>query len=86
VAVERGTGPVIVPQKVYEWKLVYDPAGNGGKGTVTATLGTESVTLPLKGGDKAKGAVLDRFGLFTGHRGGSFVRIYFDDLKYTAAR
>ena len=28
----------------------------------------------------------DRFGLFTGHRGGSFVRIYFDDLKYTAAR
>jgi hypothetical protein len=86
VSVERGTGPVIVPQKVYEWKLVYDPAGNGGKGTVEATLGNESVTLPLKDGDKAKGAVLDRFGLFTGHRGGSFVRIYFDDLKYTAAR
>jgi hypothetical protein len=52
----------------------------------TATLGEESVTLALKAGDKARGASLDRFGLFTGHRGGSFVRIYVDDLKYTAAR
>jgi hypothetical protein len=86
VSVERGTGPVFVPKKVYDWKLVYDPAGNGGTGTITATLGDESVTLALKAGDKARGASLDRFGLFTGHRGGSFVRIYFDDLKYTAAR
>jgi hypothetical protein len=44
------------------------------------------VTLDLNDGDKAKGAALDRFGLFTTHRGGSFVRIYFDDLQYTAAR
>jgi hypothetical protein len=86
VSVERGTGPVFVPQKVYDWRLVYDPTGNGGKGTIEATLGGESVTLPLRDGDKAKGAALDRFGLFTGHRGGSYVRIYFDDLKYTAAR
>jgi hypothetical protein len=56
----------------------------GGKGTIEATLGNESVTLPLRDGDKAKGASLDRFGLFTTHRGGSFVRIYFDDLTYTA--
>lgn len=86
VAVEGKQGPVFVPHKVYEWKLVYDPAGNGGKGVVVATLGTESVTLLLKEGDKAKGASLDRFGLFTGHRGGSFVRIFLDDLKYTAAK
>ena len=31
-----------------------------------------------------KGAILDRFGLFTAHIGGSFVNIYFDDLEYTA--
>ena len=43
-----------------------------------------SVTLPLKPGDKAKGATLDRFGLFTTHIGGNFVRIYFDDLTYTS--
>jgi hypothetical protein len=86
VSIARGQGPKFVPQKRYEWKLVYDPAGDGGKGTIEATLGDESVKLSLREGDKAKGARFDRFGLFTGHRGGSFVRIYFDDLKYTAAR
>jgi hypothetical protein len=86
VSVDCGEGPVITPQEVFQWKLVYDPASNGGKGAIEATLGDESVTLPLKDGDKAKGASFDRFGLFTAHRGGSFVRIYFDDLKYTAAR
>lgn len=85
VSVERGAGPVLVPQKVFPWKLVFDPAAGDGKGAIEVTLGNESVTLPLKAGDKAKGARLDRFGLFTGHLGGSFVRVYFDDLKYTAA-
>lgn len=84
VSVERGTGPVVSPQKVLEWKVVYDPSGANGKGTIETTLGKESITLVLHDGDKAKGAILDRFGLFTTHRGGSFVRIYFDDLKYTA--
>lgn len=83
VAVARKEGPILVPQKVFDWKVVYDPEGNGGTGLITAILGTETVTLALKPGDKAKGAVFDRFGLFTGHRGGSYVRIYFDDLKYT---
>lgn len=84
VGIEQKEGPLLVPQKVFDWKLVYDPAGNGGRGTVEATLGSESVKLPLKDGDKAKGANFDRFGVFTGHLGGSFVKIYFDDLKYTA--
>ncbi|MEA2707693.1 MAG: hypothetical protein QOF78_294, partial [Phycisphaerales bacterium] len=85
VSVEKSVGPVLVPQKVFDWRIVYDPAGAGGKGTIEATLGEESVALTLKPGDKAKGASLDRFGLFTTHRGGSYVRIYFDDVKYTAA-
>ncbi len=85
VDVEPGQGPVLVPQKVCEWKLVYDPAANGGTGAIQVTLGEESVTLPLKRGDKAIGATFDRFGLFTTHIGGSFVRIYFDDLAYTVA-
>jgi hypothetical protein len=86
LSVQRSEGPVLVPQEVFQWKVVYDPAGNGGKGAIEATLGNESVTLPLKDGDQAKGASFDRFGLFTSHLGGSFVRVYFDDLKYTAAR
>jgi hypothetical protein len=85
VSVESGTGPVLVPQEVFQWKLVYDPGAAGGKGAVEATLGNESVILPLKAGDKARGARLDRFGLFTSHIGGSFVRVYFDDMQYTAA-
>jgi hypothetical protein len=85
IAVEKGSGPVLLPQKIFDWKLVYDPAGAGGKGTIEATLGEDSVTLELKPGDKAKGATFDRFGLFTTHRGGNFVKIYFDDIKYTAS-
>jgi hypothetical protein len=38
----------------------------------------------LKKGDKALGGTFDRFGLFTTHIGGSYVKIYFDDLAYTA--
>jgi hypothetical protein len=85
VSVDAGTGPVVVPQKPQAWKVVYDPMGNNGQGTIEATLDDKSATFPLKPDDKAKGARLDRFGFFTTHRGGSFVRIYFDDLKYTAA-
>jgi hypothetical protein len=84
IAVERRTGPLLVPTKVFAWKLVYDPSANSGRGAIEVTLGNESVTLPLKDGDKETGATFDRFGLFTTHRGGSFVRIFFDDLAYTA--
>jgi hypothetical protein len=78
-------GPVLVPGTVYEWSLVYDPAAGGGRGEIRVTLGDESVTLPLKAGDRAQGARLDRFGLFTSDIGGQLVRIYLDDLRYTAA-
>ena len=85
ISVELRQGPVLIPEKVFEWKLVYDPAGNHGTGTLEATLGTESVTLCLKEGDKGLGGILDRFGLFTAHIGGSYVSIYLDDLTYTTA-
>ncbi len=83
ISIEKGEGPVLVPQKVFDWKLIYDPAGNDGRGTIEVKLGDESVTLPLKPGHKQQGATFDRFGLFTTHRGGSYVKIYFDDLTYT---
>ena len=79
-------GPVLVPGKVYEWSLVYDPAAEGGRGSIRVTLGGDSVTHALKAGQKAEGARFDRFGLFTSDIGGQIVRIYLDDLKYTAAR
>ena len=78
------SGPVLTPNKVYDWSLVYDPSPNGGDGAVTATLGQESATLRLKKDVKAQGASFDRFGFFTPSVGGQIVRIYFDDLEYTA--
>lgn len=79
-------GPVLVPGKVHEWTLIYDPAAEAGNGTITVTLDKESVTLGLKKGTKAQGANFDRFGLFTSNIGGQIVRIYLDDLKYTTGR
>jgi hypothetical protein len=79
-------GPVLTPGKTFDWSLVYDPAANDGNGEMRVTLGTESVTLPLKPGQKAEGAVLDRFGFFTLTVGGQMVKIYLDDLKYTAVK
>jgi hypothetical protein len=81
---QAGAGPVMVQEKAYDWSLVYDPAGEHGNGAITVTLGAESVTLPLRKGAKAQGARFDRFGLFTSDLGGQIVRIYLDDLKYTA--
>ncbi len=49
------------------------------------TLGQESVTLVLKKGVKSQGAAFDRFGLFTSTIGGQVVKIYMDDLRYSAA-
>ena len=63
--------------KAQEWSLVYDPAANGGKGSLTVTLDKEKVTLELKAGHKAEGGRLDRFGLFSVGGGGSHVTVWF---------
>lgn len=92
LATARGThaktekGPVLTPGKVFDWSLTYDPSANGGQGEFRVKLGDETVPLPLKKGLKAEGAVFDRFGLFNSNIGGQLVRIYLDDLSYTAAR
>lgn len=78
-------GPLLTPGKVFDWSIVYDPAANGGLGEVSVTLGEETATLRLKPGQKAAGASLDRFGLFTSTSGGQMVKLYLDDLTYSAA-
>jgi hypothetical protein len=79
-------GPVLEPGKAYDWSLAYDPAAADGQGAIRVTLGEESVTLVLKKGIKAEGASFDRYGLFTSTTDGQVVRIFLDDLQYTAAR
>jgi hypothetical protein len=79
-----GAGPVMQHGKVYDWTLRYDPAGAAGNGAITVTLGDETVALPLKAGLKATGGQFDHFGLLTPSIGGQLVRIYLDDITYTA--
>jgi hypothetical protein len=79
-------GPILTPGKVFDWSLVYDPDANAGNGEMRVTLGTESVTLKLKPGLKQQGAKLDRFGMFTSQIGGQMVKIFLDDVTYTAGR
>src|SRR5439155_23889351 len=47
----------------YRWSLTYDPAGNGGKGVITATIGDHTSVCHLADGHKADGPTFDRFGL-----------------------
>jgi len=80
------SGPVLKQGQTYEWTLVYDPVTNNGHGQVRVTLGSESSILDLRAGQKLDAAVFDRFGLFGVGTGGSQVKIYFDDLTYSAAK
>ena len=82
-AVEKG--PILRPDsQPHTWSLAYDPAANEGRGAITVTLDAETVTLNLRDKVRGEGAQLDRFGMLSSHVGGSKVKIYLDDLEYTA--
>jgi hypothetical protein len=48
---------------LYPFSLDYDPNGAGGRGTVSATLGSYSAFITLDSGHKADGAMFTRFGI-----------------------
>lgn len=68
----------------YEWKLSYDPAGNGGGGQITLVISmntvTNTFTLNLAAGHKTAGAVFDRFGMFSRQIDGEWMTVHMDDL------
>lgn len=72
----------------WSFSLSYDPAGNGGGGTLTASVngGTAGV-MNLAAGDKDLMTNLDRFGLMTLSLESAFnyKNVYYDDLSYTSA-
>jgi hypothetical protein len=78
-------GPVLAPGKTFDWTLSYDPTANAGQGEIAVRLGSEFVTLAMKPKLETEGARFDRFGLFTSTIGGQMVKVYLDDLHYTAA-
>jgi hypothetical protein len=78
-------GPLLKAGQAYDWSFVYDPSANGGSGQMRVTLGGESVTLDLTASIRAQGATLDRFGITSVGTGGGLVKLYLDDLQYTAS-
>jgi hypothetical protein len=78
------TPPYIYPNgESHNWMLDYDPAGNGGTGSITVKLDGQAVTLNLDAGHKQIGALFNRFGIITTHIDGNGQTVYFDDLTYT---
>ena len=76
------TGPVLAPERTFDWALNYEPAGTNTSGRIVVRLGSESVSLSLP--REQRPVLFDRFGLFTSNIGGQMVRVFFDDLQYTA--
>jgi WD40 repeat protein len=50
---------------MHRWSLKYDPNGNGGTGSITATVDGETSICHLDAGHQADGANFNRFGLMT---------------------
>ena len=76
-------GPVIMPDgQVHDWSIRYDPAAADGNGAIAVTLDGREKVLPLRPGDKARGANFDRFGIFNLQSGGNHVYLYLDDISH----
>jgi hypothetical protein len=76
--------PHILPDgRSHDWTLEYDPAGAGGRGSITVVFDGRRVELPLPEGHARSPAEFDRFGIVTTWIDGNAQHIYFDDLSYT---
>ena len=66
----------------HTWTLRYDPMGNGGTGSMTATVDGETSICHLEKGHKSDGATFNRFGLLnvvkSADGGGE---VWLDDIK-----
>lgn len=80
------TAPLIAPDgKSHTWKIEYQPDADDGRGRLTVWLDDKKDTFTLPPEVRKAGATFDRFGLFVHEDGGTALRIYLDDLEYTAA-
>ena len=72
-------------KKPYKWSISYDPAGNGGKGVVTATIDDKTAICNLESGHKEDGATFNRIGLMNIMKSAdlnSTSEIYIDNLTF----
>ncbi len=84
---DRGGGYLTFePGRPYTWTLDYDPDGVGGRGEITFMIGARRITKALAKGEKEKGALFDRFGVFNMQWANSkWCDVYLDDLTYTVS-
>ncbi len=76
--------PVIFPNGAsHAWALHYRPEAAGAGGQIEITFDGHTDVLDLKPGDRAAGAMFNRFGIFNMQSGGHGVDIYLDDVSYT---
>ncbi len=80
-------GPIFVPTgEKHHFTFDYDPSANNGVGQITMSIDNEAHTLDLTPQQRAAHVTFDRFGLLNIRRGGKYVTVYLDDLRYTARR
>jgi hypothetical protein len=78
---DPGKGPVLLPDgRSRAWSMSYDPQS----GVLQVSLDRETFDFKMPPGHQAEGATLDRFGVFTVRTGGGNVKVWLDDLSYTA--
>jgi hypothetical protein len=84
-AVGKGKHVTFLPDGTnYDWTLEYDPAGAGGRGTVTFTINGQATTATLEDGARKQGATLNRFGVFNlGWANSKHCVVWLDDITYT---
>ena len=63
----------------------YNPE-EGESGRITVTLGDDTFTANLTKDQRELGSTFDRFGLLNPRKGGKYVDVYIDDLKYSSRK
>lgn len=77
--------PRIVPDgRSHAWTLDYRPSQSGNNGQLVLTMDGRRAALEIGGSDIS--VTFDRFGIVTTRIDGNAQRVYFDDLRYTAAK
>jgi hypothetical protein len=77
---------VLIPDgKSHTFLIAYKPNPDG-SGQMSTTLDGQTTTVQISAQARKAGATFDRFGFLTSRVGGSEVKIYVDDLEYTAAK
>lgn len=79
-------GPIYIPDRIKRhFSFQYDPDA-GEAGCITITLGSDTLTADLTKEQRRVGSTFDHFGLLNPRKGGKYVDVYFDDLKYVVCR